>query len=66
MVGSFVIAQYDFPVELDSVGVFEGEVTDEHCVEGYAAGPDVDVETVVSFACYHFGSGVAGGSTCCY
>lgn len=42
---------------------FEGEGAADHGVEDDSAAPQVDLQSIVSFSCDHFGSGVAGTST---
>ena len=56
----------DFLVELACVGVFERKVATCHGVQDDAAAPNVRVETLVSFTCDHFRSGIAWTATCSF
>jgi len=66
MFRGFVLAQYDFPVELDSVRIFKGQVAHEHSVERDPAGPNVHINPVVALACHHLGRRVAWRATGSY
>lgn len=56
----------DLLVKLCSVGVFEGEVATDHCVEDDASAPDVNTGWFVLFTGDHFRGGVAWGATRCF
>ena len=56
----------DLLVKLCCVGVFEGEVATDHCVEDDASAPDVDAGWFVLFAGDHFRGGVAWWATRCF
>ena len=58
--GFLVLSHHYFFVEFVGVGVFKGKEAAEHGVEDDAAGPNIDVGALISFACDHFGCGVAG------
>ena len=64
--GNQKVAIQDFLVKFACVGIFKRQITTSHCIQNDSAAPNVRVQTMVTLACDHFWSCVAGTSACCF
>ena len=64
MLWNFKFAYKYFLVKHCCIGIFEGQVTNEHCVECNPTAPDVDVDSIVALSRNHLGRCVARGAAC--
>jgi hypothetical protein len=59
-----VVCAHYLLVEVGSLRILKGQVASHHCVENNPRGPNICLETIVAFSCYHFWRSIAGRATC--